>query len=68
MGHAVAIQVCRKSHQDEMGRGPQCKCMGAENSVFDTTRFTAPKLAIMSGSRLFCDKDVFNLNVCCKPH
>ena len=29
---------------------------GAKNYVFDTTRYTAPKLAIMAGSRLDCDK------------
>ena len=37
---------------------------GAENSVFDTSRSTASKLALVSDSPLYYDKDVCYTNVC----
>ena len=41
---------------------------GAENSVFDTSRSTAPKLAFVPDSRLYVDKDVCYMNVCGKSN
>ena len=47
-----------------MGRqAPQSQSRVAENSAFDTSRSTAPKLAIVSVRRLHCDKDICYINV-----
>ena len=39
-----------------------------EFAIFDTSRSTAPKLAIVPGSRLYCDKCICHTKVCGKCH
>ena len=51
------IQVQCKSHPTMQKSG------GADNSVFDSSRYSPPKLAFVPRSRLNCDKDVCYMNV-----
>ena len=39
-----------------------------ELAIFDISRSTAPKLALVPGSRLYCDKCICYIKVCSKSH
>ena len=39
-----------------------------EFAIFDTSKSTAPKLALVPGSRLYCDNCICYIKVCGKSH
>ena len=39
-----------------------------ELAIFDTSRSTDPKLALVPGSRWYCDKCICYIQVCGKSH
>ena len=63
-------QVSSGLKEDEMGsQTPHYVRGGCKNLIFDISRWSlAPKLALVPGSRLYCNKGICYMNVCGKSH
>ena len=51
-----------------VARPPTMSEGGAKKNIFDLSRSLAPKLALVPGSRLYCNKGILYLNVCGKSN
>ena len=55
--------------EDEEGsQTPHYVRGGCKKNIFDLSRSLAPKLALVPGSRLYCNKGISYMNVCGKSH
>ena len=68
MFYEVSLQVSLGLKEDETDRqGAKCQ-RGVQNAVFNISRSPAPKAALLSPSRLYCDINVCSMKVCSKSH
>ena len=69
MVYKIMRQVSSGLKEDEMGSQSHTHVRGGcKKSIFDLSRSLAPKLALVPGSRLYCNKGVCYINVCGKYH
>ena len=67
--YASMWQVSLGLKEDEMGsQTPTMSEGNAKKIIFDLSWSLAPKLALVPGSRLYCNKGIRNMNVCGKSH
>ena len=66
--YTIMWQVSSGLKEDEMGSQTPTMSEGGAKIIFDLSRSLAPKLALVPGSRLYCNKGILYMNVCGKSH
>ena len=68
MVYRTMWQVSSGLKEDEMGSQSHPHCQRGVKIFFDLSRSLALKLALVPGSRLYCNKGVCYMNVCGMYH